>query len=211
MLNIFSGTDRAKARSALNAAVGDTPVVRISDASSMDDFRSALQGVGIFGSARAVVFDGISANEEMFDALVKHLTPLAGSDEQFFVYEEKLDAATGRTFEKYAKAQIFDLPKSVKARPTVFQLADHMKKGGKNMRKNMWVAYQRELAQGEAPEAIHGVLFWGAKQTLLSARDVQNVQRSKRLIATLAELPHESRRRGEELEYALERFILSIA
>ena len=206
MLKVFLGTDRKTARAALDAAIGGVPVVRISDASSMDDFQAALRGVWMFGSARAVVFEGISGNGEMFDVLIEHLVSLAGSDEQFFVYEERLDAATKRTFEKSAKAQIFDLPKSAKAYPTVFKLADYMKKGDK---KQMWVAYQRELAQGNAPEAIHGVLFWGAKQFLLGAKATKDIERSRKLIATLAELPHESRRRGEELEYALERFILS--
>jgi hypothetical protein len=34
--------------------------------------------------------------------------------------------------------------------------------------------------------------------------------RGAALIASLAELPHDSRRRGEDLEYALERFLLTV-
>ena len=35
--------------------------------------------------------------------------------------------------------------------------------------------------------------------------------RAKKLIAELAELPHEARRNNFDLEYALERFVLSAA
>ena len=46
---------------------------------------------------------------------------------------------------------------------------------------------------------------------VLSARSAKDAARGKKLVTDLAELPHISRRRGEELEYALERFILSSA
>ena len=57
-------------------------------------------------------------------------------------------------------------------------------------------------------EAIHGILFWAAKDMLLKSRTDAEKARAKRFIAELAELPHESRRRGIELEYALELFVL---
>ena len=87
MLQVFLGTDREKARVAMNAARGDGSVVRISDVSSMDDFHAALQGVGMFapleaspltgfGSARAVALEGVSGNAEMFDVLMSNLPHL---------------------------------------------------------------------------------------------------------------------------------------
>ena len=155
---------------------------------------------------RAVVLDGISSNEEMREALVKALSTLATSADLFFILEEKPDADLKKKLQKHAeKIETFDAVKK-KEYPTVFKLADHLKTGDK---KNMWVAYQRELVSGNAPEAIHGVLFWAAKQALLAARDAKDVERGRKLVAILVELPHEARRRGEELEYALERFILS--
>jgi hypothetical protein len=72
------------------------------------------------------------------------------------------------------------------------------------------VGYQRALLRDEAPEAIHGVLFWGAKQALLAARGAKDMERPKRLVAELAELPHEARRKGFGLEYTLERYILGL-
>lgn len=211
MLYVFLGTDRNKAREALNAAAKEAggDMVRITDANSLGDFSSALvQGSSMFGGKRAVFFDGICASAEMRAQLLAALPHLASADENVFVYEERPDAEMKKALQKYAETvETFDLAKK-KEYPSVFKLADALKSGDK---KNLWVGYQRELAFGNAPEAIHGVLFWGAKQYLLAARGEKDVLRGRKLVAALAELPHESRRRGEELEYALERFILSFA
>lgn len=209
MLYVFLGTDRQKALAAVNTSTSKIKghVIRVSDASPLADVQAAFSGGGMFAEARAVVLDRLSDREELWNFLVEALPSLAEQSDTFFLYEEKVDAATRRLLEKHAeKVEVFDAPKSARERPTVFALVNYMKAGDK---KKLWVAYQEELLSGNAPEAIHGTLFWGAKQDVLSARGAQNAERSKRLVALLSELPHESRRRGEELEYALERFILS--
>lgn len=204
MLSVFLGTDRKKARA---AARYQGEALIISDAHAVQDLRAALaQGASMFGDLRTVILDGVCENAEMRALLVAALPALAQSPDRFFVLEEKPDAALKKLLQKYAeKVEILDAPKK-KEYPTVFKLADHLKKGDK---KSMWVAYQRELGQGSAPEQIHGVLFWGAKQFLLGARDAKDAARARSLVAALAEMPHQARRQGEDLEYALERFILS--
>ena len=209
MLFVFLGTDTKKALAALNTAVSKLKqsVVRVSYASSLEDVRAALGGSGMFGEKRAVVFDRLSDNDELWSLVIDRLASIAEQSDAFFLYEEKANAATKKLLQKYAeKVEVFDASKMAKSRPTVFSLVNYMNAGDK---KKLWVAYQQELLSGNAPEAIHGTLFWGVKQALLAARNVESVGRSKRLLAELAELPHKSRRQGEELEYALERFILS--
>ncbi|HEY4526405.1 MAG TPA: hypothetical protein VJK53_00940 [Candidatus Paceibacterota bacterium] len=209
MLHVFLGTDRSKVLAALNSAVSklSIPVVRVSDASSIEDVRAALAGGGMFGEKRNVVLDRLSDNEETWGLVLAQLPTLQEQSDTFFIYEEKADAATKKLLQTNAeKTEVFDAAKAARSRPTVFSLVNYMNAGDK---KKLWVAYQEELAIGNAPEAIHGTLFWGVKQALLAARNVESVGRSKRLLAELAELPHKSRRQGEELEYALERFILT--
>ncbi len=209
MLHVFIGTDREKSRTAMNAAVGkkDTDVVRITDAHTIDDLRAALAGAGMFGGKRAVVLDGIFANEEMRMVVLDSLAAMKSSADEFFMLEEKLDAATKRTVGKYAeKIETFDVIGGKKKGGEIFAIADALKRGDK---KTLWVEYQRALLRGDAPEAIHGVLFWGAKQMLLDRRAPYSA-RASRLLASLAELPHESRRAGFDLEYALERYLLAI-
>jgi hypothetical protein len=211
MLYFFYGSNRDKARiamhKALEKAVKQADVLRITDAHSLADLQTALSGPGMFSQARVVVFDSIigGENEEMRAALLNSLEALRDSDEQSFMLEGTLDAATRKQIEKYAeKSEKFDAPKKEKDN-TIFALANALQKKDK---KALWVGLMREFGKGAAPEAVHGLLFWGAKRMFLNARGSERVHAEK-LIAKLAELPHEARRRGEDLEYALERFVLS--
>lgn len=211
MLHLYTGTDRMKARAAMNAAVAllgkKITVIHITDAHTLDDLDVALRGGGMFAGARAVVLDGLFEREDMRERMMGELAHIASSVDHFFMYAEKIDAATRRQIEKYtAKSEQFDLPKKAEKASSIFALGNALRTRNK---KNLWVCYQRELAADTAPEAIHGVLFWAAKQMLLSARTDTEQRRGRKLIAILAVLPHEARRQGVELEYALERLVLS--
>lgn len=212
MLHFFYGSDRDKARVALNKAVpppakkGST--VRITDAHALADLQTALQGPGMFGGERVVIFDSIlgGENEEMRQALLSALELMSESREQFFMLEGALDAATRKQVEKCAdKSEKFDAPKKEKDN-SIFTLANALQRGDK---KALWVGLMREYSKGSAPEAVHGLLFWGAKRGLMSAHSALDAKRYQMLVAALAELPHEARRGGEDLEYALERWALS--
>ncbi len=210
MIELFLGTDRKKAHLALSAAAekkgGD--IIRITDASALADMSAVVAGGGLFLEKRTVIFDSVFCNEESWAVLLGSLEHLATSDDSYLMYEEKLDAVTKKRIEKIsAHVSVFELPKKAKVQPSVFLLVNHLRTKDK---KNMWISYQAELAQGNTAEAIHGVLFWGAKQLLLQSRTTKDAERARKYIVTLTELPHEARRRGVELEYALEQFTLSI-
>ncbi|MBI5457599.1 hypothetical protein HY971_02655 [Candidatus Kaiserbacteria bacterium] len=210
MLYFYSGTDREKARAAMDAAVKKiskkgSRVVRITDANAPADLAAALGGRGMFDEGRLVVLNGVFANEEMRAQALAALPDMRASADPFFILEEKLDAATRKQIEKYAEeSKRFDSA-SAKKGGDIFAVANALRRADK---KSLWVNYQRQLAADAAPEAIHGVLFWAAKDMYLKGRTEAEQGRAKRLIAELAELPHESRRRGLELEYALELFVL---
>jgi DNA polymerase III delta subunit len=212
MLYFFYGSDRDKARVALNKAldkaVKQADILRITDAHSAADLQMALQGPGMFAKARVVVLDSVlgGENEEMRMSLLVALENLRDSEEYFYILEGALDASTKKLVEKYAeKSEKFDAPKKEKDN-SIFALANALQKGDK---KALWVGLMREFSKGAAPEAVHGLLFWGAKRMLLGARGQSESDRAKRLVASLAELPHEARRKGEDLEYSLERFVLA--
>lgn len=206
MLYFFSGSDREKVRSALHKSLGKQLAVRITDAHTVDDLRAALQGGGMFAKSQTVILDGTLANAEMRDVVIESLPHLKQSGDAFYIVEEKLDLDTRRRIEKYAeKSEKYDAVAKKKS-STIFAMANALAKRDK---RALWVNYQSEIAQGAAPEAIHGVLFWGAKDLCMKSRDRGTQARAQKLVAILAELPHEARRRGEDLEYALERFVLS--
>lgn len=207
MLRFYYGTDTEKARAVLNAAIeknrSGADVFRITDAHSLADLEAALMGGGMFGGARVVVLDGTLTHDEMRSIVLARLPQLKSSADTFYMYESALDAATKKQIEKYAESsEKFDTVKA-KAAETIFGLVRPLQDGKK---KDLWVAYQRELLAGKQPEAIHGMLFYAAKDALLRR---PKDERAQRLVAELAELPHEARRQGYELEYALERFVLS--
>lgn len=209
MLFVFTGTDRDKARAALEKRlereVREGRVVRITDAHMLDDLRVALRGGGMFAEKRALVFENVCENEEMEPVLVEALSRLAESEEKVFVYEAKPLADLKKKLQKHAEAfETFDLPKRGREND-IFALANALRSRNK---KQLWVGYMREVAKGSAPEATHGFLFWAAKDMYLKSggKDAG----AAHLIAELAELPHVARRKGEELDYALERFVLSV-
>lgn len=211
MLHLYLGTDRDKARAEMARAIAKAgagaDIVRITDAHSLDDLRTALQGGGMFGGKRVLVFEGVAAHPELVEVFLDSLEFLAHSDEVVFVFEEKPLAELRKKLEKHAqKVEKFDAPK--KAPDTsIFKMADALRAHDK---KALWVCYMQELAKGKAPEAILGVLFWSAKELFLKSEGNTPVHsRAGALVASLSELPHEARRRGEDLEYALERFVLS--
>lgn len=211
MLYFFSGTDRDKLRTEMQkeiARVGKgAEVVRVTDAHTLADFHAVLQGGGMFGGTRIVVLENVTQHEEMAGALFAALESLQESSESFVVYEEKVDAATRKRIEKYAeKSTRIDGAKKERDNH-IFELGNALQRGDK---KKLWVGYMRELSKGTAPEALHGILFWAAKQQFLKSSGAAK-QKAEQLIIVLTELPHESRRKGVDMEYALERFVLSVA
>ena len=210
MLHFLYGTDREKVRErrdALLGMLGAVQVVRITDAHSLDDLRAVLQGPGMFAEPRAVVLDGtLSASDEAHALVVAALPALATAKEMTIIVEGTLDAETRKSIEKYAEtSERFDALKAAEEK-TIFALANALQRGDK---KGLWIGLMREYAKGAAPEAVHGLLFWGAKQMVLRARDEKTLMRGQLLVSRLAVLPHEARRKGEDLSYALERFVLS--
>src|SRR3989344_1804607 len=209
MMYLYLGTDREKARAKMNADIAkaagkDAHVLRITDAHTIEDLRAALQGGGMFGGKRILVLEGVCLNDEMREVLLDALPSLSDSADETFIYEEKPLADLRKKLEKYAeRTEKFDAPKKERDNG-IFAIANALRSADK---KALWVSYMKEIANGSAPEAIHGVLFWGAKDSLMKAGSGNG--REKKLVAQLAALPHEARRRGEDLEYALERFVLS--
>lgn len=206
MLYFFSGSDTEKAREAMQQAISKMSkgarIVRITDAHTIADLETALQGGGMFAEKRLVVLSNIYENDSLRGIVSDRLQSISKSQDSFFMLEGVLDAASRKSIEKQAtESKRFDAKKTAKAE-TIFSLANALQSGKK---KDLWVGYQKELQAGKAPEAIHGVLFWAAKQYLLRT----GLPRAQSLVAELAELPHEARRKGVELEYALEQFVLS--
>jgi hypothetical protein len=209
MLALFTGTDSDALRENIVAFIekkgkGRT-VIRITDAHTTDDLAAALQGPGMFDGPRVLILDGTLAHEMMSPMVIENLEGLKESADLVCIKEEKIDAVTRKRIEKHTDvSEKHDAQKGARESGP-FDLGFALQREDK---KALWVGYMREIAKGSAPEMIHGILFWAAKQALVKAGSRAN-ERQRALVAELAELPHAARRRGYELEYALEEFVLS--
>lgn len=205
MLKLVTGSDRSATAAAARKILTSEKcaVVAITDTHTLEDLKAALYGGGMFDVQKTVFLDGVFARPEMRDEIMGALTQLRESPHTVVLREEKIDAETKKKLEKYAEtSEKFELKKD-KKETTIFALANALQKKDK---KALWVGLQYELAGGAAPEAIHGVLFWAAKQHHMRTGTIETA----RSVEVLAELPHDARRRGVELEYVLEKFALTL-
>jgi len=192
---------------------------------------------GLFEAKTIVVLDGACEAAVSREALVAAASALQSSENAFIVFERGLVDAAAEKALAAAAAKTFRSPASATAGagrgrreydPALFALADAL---GERDRKKLWVRYAcARLIEGKAPEEIHGILFWQARAILCAAQEHSPeaaglkpfvFSKSKRyaarfkpeelraLAGNLVALYHDARRGIEELDSALERFILS--
>ncbi len=77
-------------------------------------------------------------------------------------------------------------------------------------REKLWLEVTRALHAGDAPEMLHGLLHWKARDLMEKGSRVWTVQESRQLSLALISLLQDARRGGLSLSESLERFALSI-
>lgn len=214
MLYVYYGTDEEKSRErlhvALDALMKRAPMAHVTKIEEDDLEQLRMDDIltiqGLFFSKRIVIFDKALAGKERRAVVTARLKEMASSEHVFLILEEAMDAELEKQLTKAAtKIQLSgDAKKEKKEDKPDWSITNALERADG---RAMWVSLQRALSKDAAPEAIHGQLFWKAKQmTLTRGTD----KRVRTLVAALAELPHAARRKGMELEYALEYFALKI-
>src|SRR5574343_744648 len=144
-----------------------------------DNFDQALieeyvGGQGLFSSKYIIFLDRLCENKDIKEVFVDMIKDIAESENIFIVLEGKIDKATMTKIEKRAeKTAVFDLADNIKGEGNfqknnannTFALADAV--GQKNKRE-AWMIYRKAIDQGEASEALHGMIFWKIKTILIS-------------------------------------------
>lgn len=77
-------------------------------------------------------------------------------------------------------------------------------------REKLWIEIERALWFGDAPEMLHGLLHWKARDLMEKGSRSWTPSESRQLSLDLLALLQESRRGGLGLSQALERFALSL-
>jgi DNA polymerase III delta subunit len=166
-------------------------------------------GQGLFENKYIIFLDRLCEDKKIKDNFIDFIKVLAESQNIFIILEGKLDKATSGKIEKKAeKTQEFLLPEKKKEDYNAFSFANAV---GNRDKKNAWILYRKAIDKGEAPEALHGMMFWKVKSMMMggfgnaySKDELHSL--ADRLITTY----HDSRRGVHELETGVEALILSL-
>lgn len=204
---------RARMHAALDSLAKRAPdahVMRITDEDiEQTDVLALLSVQGLFYAKRIIVFDNALTEKAAQEKIFPRLKEMAQSEHVFFILEESLSAGMRKQFSAHAtKAELAEQKEPKEKQGADWSATNALERRDGNA---LWVAIVKSLLGGASPEQVHGQLFWKAKQMILEQRlHIWSQNDVRKLVAELAELPHRARRRGVEMEYALERFALDI-
>ena len=237
MLYLIHGNDfekaRGKARELIVALQKKKPgaeVFRLEDEIVSDGKLVELAGSqGLFERKYLVFADNVFRSEEAKEIVFNKLDQLAASENIFIFLEDELNKTDLKELEKFAeKIQQFSGTLKKEKPFNIFSLTEAL---GRREKRGLWILYQKALAQGLAPEEIHGVLFWQIKAMLAAVLGKTaeeagfkpfvfqksrgfaknySAEELKNLSAKMVVVYHNARRRGPDLDVALERLILEI-
>lgn len=158
--------------------------------------------------ARARAADDEEAEAPSSSALDEHLEALAASDNAIVVLAPKLLASKVKKITKLAaKTYVYDLASTPAARGFNAGLVNAM---GARDRHKLWLEVVRALRAGDAPELLHGLLHWKARDLLEKGGRVWTPEEARALSLRLITLLQESRRKGLDLSLELEKFALAL-
>ena len=234
MIFLFHGSDTDKVRTkafewvakarAKESNLVYTRLVREELSESV--LEDAATAGGLFVSRLLVLIDDpfpptrVAQNEEDMDdsenvghpmsyILEAHIDALAASDNAIVILAPKLTAARVKKLVVKAKIEYkFDLPASRDtARGFNSGLVNAL---AMRSRDKLWLEVVRALRQGDAPEMLHGLLHWKARDLMEKGSRAWKPQEARALSLSLITLLQDSRRKGFNLAESLERFALSI-
>jgi len=206
MIYLFHGSDVEKVRTKAfewvakaRAKEPNLAYVRLASEeltnSALED--SALSG-GLFVKRLLILIDDPFQEEVSSDLLEEHLDALADSDNAVVILAPKLAMAKAKKIAAKAKVE-YKYDKSAALEDKRGFNGNLVNALASRSREKLWLEINRALRAGDAPEMLHGLLHW-------KARDM----RDRKLSLELIYLLQTSRRNGMELDLALERFALSV-
>ena len=162
-----------------------------------------------FPNARAVSEEGSSeAEENGAGILEEHLDALATSDHAIIILAPKLAAVKVKKLAAKAKL-VYSYDKTAAEDKRGFN-ANLVNALAARSREKLWLEVNRALYAGDAPEMLHGLLHWKARDLIEKGRRAWTPKESRQVSLALIELLQQSRRKNLDLSESLERFSLSI-
>jgi hypothetical protein len=215
VIYLFHGSDANKVRAkafqwvaAARAKAPDAFYTRLSaDAVTGASLREAVSAQGLFYSKTLVVLDDPFSSAESAEAVLDFLPELASSQNVVAILAPKLLAARVKKVEAKAE-KVFTVDAPAKpARGFNSALVNAL--GSRNS-QTLWKELQKAYRLGDAPEMVHGLLHWKARDLMQKGSNAWAAKEARNLSRDLILLLSDSRGRDLPLDMALERFSLSL-
>lgn len=216
MIYLFTGSDvnrvRAKAFQWITASREKAPdayytrlnAEQVSEAA----LREALTAQGLFFSKTLIALDDPFANAESAETVLDLLPELAESQNIVAIIAPKLLAARVKKIEAKAE-KVFTVDVTAKPPARDFNAALVNALGAKDG-KALWKEIVKAYRLGDAPEMVHGLLHWKARDLMQKGSRAWTPEDARVLSRNLIVLLSDSRGRDLPLDLALERFALSL-
>ena len=216
MIYLFSGSDVDKARAkafawvaAARAKAPDANYVRIAaDAITPSALEEAASTSGLFFTKSLVLLDDPFSLKDSGETVLEHLKMLVESPNPIAILAPKLLAGPTKKLEAKAE-KVFktDLKEKKPSRGFNSGLVNAL---GAKDGIALWEEIAKALRQGDAPEMIHGLLHWKARDMMQKGSRAWNPAQARELSVDLIELLSDARSESMDLGLALERWALSI-
>lgn len=216
MIYFFHGSDTAKARAkafqwvrAARDKAPDAGYIRLNaEELTEEQLNSALAAQGLFFSRTLIVLDDPFENSETAELVLRKLEELGVSPNPVAIVAPKLIAARAKKIEAAAtKTFVCDRTAAPK-RAFNTKLVDALV--ARNA-QSLWKEIVVAIRQGDAPEMVHGLLHWKARQLMAKGARDWSKDEARALSRTLIELLSLSRKGDAPLGEQLERFALSVS
>lgn len=216
MIYLFTGSDvnklRTKAFQWVGASRKKAPDVVYLRYGAEEINPAVLEEVvgtqGLFFLKSLVLLDDPFSQSEAADLVLEYLPKLAESQNAIAILAPKLIPARLKKVEKHA-ARVFteDAPEK-KTRGFNSALVNAL--GAKDGRE-LWKELSKAYREGDAPEMVHGLLHWKARDMMQKGSRAWSPEEARVLSRNLIELVSDARSGDLPLGPALERFALTLS
>lgn len=162
-----------------------------------------------FAKAKASEEENGEEEEVSSSVIEDHLDRFAASENVIVLLAPKLPAPKAKKIAAKAKLEYkFDAPAAREyARGFNSALVDAL---AQKNREKLWLELMRAERAGDAPEMLHGLLHWKARDLMEKGSRTWSPAEARKLSMDLITLLQDSRRKSFDFSESLERFAFSI-
>ena len=216
MIYLFHGTNVQKVRAkafqwiaASRMKAPDAMYLRIEAADlTRESLANALSAQGLFFSKTLVLLDDPFSETESGELILEMLPKLAESPNPIAIVAPKLLATRLKKIEKHAEKTFEET--LVEKKPTRGFNSGLVNALGSKDGPALWKEIVKAQRAGDAPEMLHALLHWKARDMMQKGSRVWGAREARVLSRRLIELVSDSRSGSLPLGLALERFAISI-